>query len=60
VAKIVIAYEYEPSLEHYPDSVKTQADAMRFDVQQIEDNHISLGEFLDMVDDNKVTIEVVE
>ena len=60
MAKIVITYEYEPNLKHYPDGVKTVADAMRFDVQKLNDGVMSLGEFLDYADEEQLTIEVVE
>jgi len=65
MAKVVITYEYEPDLKHYPDDVKTSADAMRFDIQMINDGEISLGEFLDLAAERNdhghhVKIEVVE
>lgn len=59
MSKIVITYDYEPNMPSYPDYVDTKADAMRFDVEQINNGVFSVLEFLDD-DQADLTIEVVE
>lgn len=34
--KVVITYEYEPNLDHYPVGTETAADALRWDVEQVQ------------------------
>ena len=58
MAKVVITYEYEPRMDHYPAGTETAADAMRFDVEQVENGNAYWDEFLD--GNGKLTVEVID
>lgn len=45
--KVVITYEYEPNLDHYPAGTETAADAMRMDVEQVQAGEAMWDEFLE-------------
>jgi hypothetical protein len=59
VAKIVITYEYEPNMEHYPAGTETAAEAMKIDVEQVQNGSVYWDEFLEG-GSGKITVEVVE
>lgn len=56
---ILIKFDYEPVLSYYPDEIETEADAMRFDLQQVKDGALTICELLEGYD-RQVTMEVVE
>jgi hypothetical protein len=58
MAKIVLTYEYEPNLDHYPAGTDTAADAMRHDVQQVQNGEALWDEFFD--GPGTLTVEVVD
>jgi hypothetical protein len=58
MAKIIITYEYEPNLDHYPTGTETAAEAIRFDVDQVLNGNTYWGELLD--GDGKITASVVD
>lgn len=49
-ARIVLTLDYEPTLDCYPDHVKTKADAFRFDIQSVLDRHMSVDDLLEFAD----------
>lgn len=53
---IRITFNYEPDLSHYPDEVKTKADAMRFDVAQVEEGNYGIDDF---IGDRDIAMEVI-
>ncbi|MEN4465417.1 hypothetical protein ABFV47_14290 [Mycolicibacterium fortuitum] len=56
--KVVITYEYEPNLDHYPVGTETAADALRWDVEQVQAGEVVWDEFLE--GSGKLTVEVVD
>jgi hypothetical protein len=60
MARIRATINYEPKrmAEAYPPEVKTKADAMRFDLQQLKDGKIDAFDMIEFAED--ITWEVVE
>lgn len=56
--KVVITYEYEPTMDHYPTGTETAADAMRIDVEQVQNGNAYWDEFLD--GSGTLTVEVID
>lgn len=56
--KIVITYEYEPNMDHYPAGVETAIDAMRMDVEGVQAGEAMWDEFLE--GSGTLTVEVVD
>lgn len=57
--KVVITYEYEPIMDHYPAGTETASDAMRLDVEQVQGGYVYWDELLEC-GSGKLTVEVVE
>ncbi|WP_156749641.1 hypothetical protein [Mycobacterium sp. E1747] len=55
--KIVITYEYEPNMDHYPGA-ETAVDAMRMDVEQVQAGEALWDEFFE--GSGTLTVEVVD
>ncbi|WP_301123097.1 MULTISPECIES: hypothetical protein [Mycolicibacterium] len=55
MAEITMKLRYQADVDKYPDHVKSQADAARYDIAQYEAGEISLAELFDAVGEERLT-----
>jgi len=58
--RIQLTIDYEPVLEHYPDFVKSKAQAMAYDIESVLYGEMSVDDLISFSDDVIYGIHEVE